>query len=744
MNTSNLTFTANDQELVKNSGLEEYASNSVSYIKATFTLGENWSGFDSVRAVWSSYYNIISTVLDTNNSCLVPAEMLLHKSEVKVNLVGSIVENNVLTDRLTTFPIKALKVSADAKVNGTETAPVSPSQFEQFVNSVEEAAQSVTDYSYDSEAWAKGTRGGVAVPSTDETYHNNSKYYADQGAELSQEVTNLKSEINDNTSNISALQASVTNLGTHKVAQPLDGNNQPTNGTSGQSLRTKGDGTTEWADVGLPTDEQTAEAVSDWLDDHPEATTTVQDGSLTEAKFADALKLKAIKDYVTPEMFGAKGDGITDDTQSLVAMLNSGAKNICLKNKYLIDTNEFIITTDGTHIFGGGTLLAKDVGAIGNYYLLTIDASDVFIENITCDYQIEGQSVTTGQEWGHCFALGNLENLTKENVLVKNCKAIGANGDGFSVRLKNCTLINCSADRCRRNGFTVVSEQSRIIDCKAINTAGTLPEAGLDIEPDTDKDVTCDIQNFYSQNNNMAALTISGHNLHEKKWNINIDNLISINDGVSATSTENYTSILNIEGGQLTSGEFNVKADAFIVNPSRNPIRFVLSNSDKYNAYLHATLIGDVRSKPILMTRCRREYISKITIELDQPSAQSVYPYYDTYLIGEPNVGTDETNVELQYINMSYNGESPYIEKGRKSVTIASGATEDVSIVFSRFYWDVPILLFALQNTQNGVASKMEHVSAIIRIINTSTATIRLFNYSDASLTFDVHYAVLK
>lgn len=88
----------------------------------------------------------------------------------------------------------------------------------------------------------------------------------------------------------------VTNLGTHKVAQPLDGNNRPTNGTSGQSLRTKGDGTTEWADVGLPTDAQTAQAVSDWLDAHPEATTTVQDESITNAKIQDkTIEFKKIK-----------------------------------------------------------------------------------------------------------------------------------------------------------------------------------------------------------------------------------------------------------------------------------------------------------------------------------------------------------------------------------------------------------------------------------------------------------------
>lgn len=32
------------------------------------------------------------------------------------------------------------------------------------------------------EAWAVGKRGGVDVPDTDETYHNNAKYYAGQAA----------------------------------------------------------------------------------------------------------------------------------------------------------------------------------------------------------------------------------------------------------------------------------------------------------------------------------------------------------------------------------------------------------------------------------------------------------------------------------------------------------------------------------------------------------------------------------
>lgn len=123
-------------------------------------------------------------------------------------------------------------------------------------------------------------------------------------------------------------------LGAKKVDLPLDEHNDPSYGTAGQLLRTKGNGSTEWVDEGLPTDEQTEAAINKWLDDHPEATTTVADGSLTEAKFSAALKLKTLKDYVTPEMFGAIGDGLTDDTAAWNAAIASG-KPIIAVNDYL-------------------------------------------------------------------------------------------------------------------------------------------------------------------------------------------------------------------------------------------------------------------------------------------------------------------------------------------------------------------------------------------------------------------------
>lgn len=101
------------------------------------------------------------------------------------------------------------------------------------------------------------------------------------------------------------------------------------------------EGNVEWVEQGLPTDEQTANAINNWLDAHPDATTTVQDGVITEIKINDSFLPYIKKDYLTPEMFGAKGDGSTDDTSALQRTINKSVetkKDIVLQNKTYLTT----------------------------------------------------------------------------------------------------------------------------------------------------------------------------------------------------------------------------------------------------------------------------------------------------------------------------------------------------------------------------------------------------------------------
>ena len=155
MESITIKFTANGQTLT--GGGLYCASNTVRYIIAEFDLGDNWQGYDSVRAVWSTDFKCISTVLDPDGSCTVPHEVLERRGKVSVNLVGSILEDDELTDRLTTYPVLAITVDANAKVCGTETAEVTPSQFEQYVAIVIAEVEKVTGMTAVAQALPEGS-----------------------------------------------------------------------------------------------------------------------------------------------------------------------------------------------------------------------------------------------------------------------------------------------------------------------------------------------------------------------------------------------------------------------------------------------------------------------------------------------------------------------------------------------------------------------------------------------------------
>lgn len=144
MNTSVITFQVDEQILIKTGGVDDFASDPYSYVVAEFTLGQNWDSFDSVRAIFSTRHTIKQAVLNHEGKCIVPWEVLTKRDEVKVNLVGSIVEDLVLTDRLTSFAITALNVTQDVPVCAGDP-PISPSQFEEFVAIVKDDADRAED-----------------------------------------------------------------------------------------------------------------------------------------------------------------------------------------------------------------------------------------------------------------------------------------------------------------------------------------------------------------------------------------------------------------------------------------------------------------------------------------------------------------------------------------------------------------------------------------------------------------------
>lgn len=66
-------------------------------------------------------------------------------------------------------------------------------------------------------------------------------------------------------------------------------------------------------------------------------TGAIANGAITKPKINTAFLQEIENAYVTPEMYGAAGDGVTDDTTAVQAAINSG-NNVYLKSAYKITT----------------------------------------------------------------------------------------------------------------------------------------------------------------------------------------------------------------------------------------------------------------------------------------------------------------------------------------------------------------------------------------------------------------------
>lgn len=214
-------------------------------------------------------------------------------------------------------------------------------------------------------------------------------------------------------------------------------------------------------DAGEPTDEQTQSAVGeymqqhpeaaidetiinsavdDWLDDHPEATTTVQDGSLTEAKFSSALKLKAIKDYVTPEMFNSISDMYTYAYQNDLSVVIN--KDITVNGivTILTDTRSY----NNAKFTAQGFILEGDATVEGIQFISSMVASgadeDVLLGTYGNDTIIRDCIFEFTNDNGNALAIkGSSGRIVVENCIFNKCST------NFT-QCKFVTITNCTFD----------------------------------------------------------------------------------------------------------------------------------------------------------------------------------------------------------------------------------------------------------------------------------------------------------
>ena len=204
-----------------------------------------------------------------------------------------------------------------------------------------------------------------------------------------------------------------------------------------------------------------------------------------------------------------------DSTEPLQAAINSGAKTLIIpymgepwivrplqlrsQQEIVFEPGVLVLAKKG-EFQGGGDSLFTAVG-VSN---LVVRGYGATLRMHKRDYQTPPY---TKAEWRMGFALRGCRHVLLEGLRVES-----SGGDGFYVDgagelgwSEDITIRNCVAYDNHRQGVSVVSVVNLLIEnCLFANTWGTAPEAGIDLEPDTEKHrlVNCVIRNCVFENNN--------------------------------------------------------------------------------------------------------------------------------------------------------------------------------------------------------------------------------------------------
>jgi hypothetical protein len=186
--------------------------------------------------------------------------------------------------------------------------------------------------------------------------------------------------------------------------------------------------------------------------------------------------------------YGLIGDGHTDNTQTFRTLLAGGDRTIHVPaGDYVTGRLEFSPRT--ILVLAPGVTI-RDSGLLATYdRLLNIQTHDVQIVGLGASV-VSNRSRYTSGEWRHGVYI-----YGASNVVIDGLQSSSHGGDGFYIGgpagrpSTDVQLRGCRADHNRRQGLSITSARRvQIIDSEFMNTRGTAPEFGIDLEPNASYD----------------------------------------------------------------------------------------------------------------------------------------------------------------------------------------------------------------------------------------------------------------
>ncbi|WP_309573365.1 NPCBM/NEW2 domain-containing protein [Deinococcus sp.] len=295
---------------------------------------------------------------------------------------------------------------------------------------------------------------------------------------------------------------------------------------------------------------------------------------------------------LTPEQYGAKGDGVTDDTAALgklFAALNTQSQpaSFAAGRTYRVrrtTNNQFNVTRDGATLNGNGATLKIMDGetTAATWYIIRVAGPNITIQNLGIDANKANRPITAnGPDQSPWFIDGG-----SRNVLLSGVRGLNSPADGMyvrdlvsplpttsaaqyptNIRLENVELLNSG-----RNNLTIVGSRAVSIVGGRFNGAGGYgdgPWAGIDIEPNRGSDMAGNdgvtIDGAETSNNRGSGIDVAQIN----NTNITISNHTSNGNGTALFLSPSGT--ITVNGLKASGYGAVVKAGVIAVVPSTMP-----------------------------------------------------------------------------------------------------------------------------------------------------------------------------
>lgn len=260
-----------------------------------------------------------------------------------------------------------------------------------------------------------------------------------------------------------------------------------------------------WDEWKVSTEPTISETVNQWLDDHPEATTTVQDGSITEAKLNADFLLQVDNDFVILPLFGGVCDGLADDSAAFNAALAQAAadgKKVLIRSIDTVRIDQSVFLPTNTHLIINGTVVCNYGPTACFETFDRTTATPVYTG--THDIVIEGTgTINGGGDISTLYAVTPIRIHHSKDVTIKDITITNwVNNHAIETSSDNVLIDNVSFLGCVQTSFDGNHSEAVQIDiCTSGSASGAIPYDGTMARNTTIKNCTfgpSDAGNLYT------------------------------------------------------------------------------------------------------------------------------------------------------------------------------------------------------------------------------------------------------